>query len=61
MDGARLFSVVCSDRTGSNGLKLEHVEELLYGRGDGALERVVQRGCGVSCGDIQDPSVHLPV
>jgi len=24
MDEARLFLVVCSDRTGSNGLKLEH-------------------------------------
>ena len=24
MDEARLFSVVCSGRTGSNGLKLEH-------------------------------------
>ena len=24
MDEARLFSVVCRDRTGSNGLELEH-------------------------------------
>jgi len=24
------------------------VKELIYGKGDGALEQVVQRGCGIS-------------
>ena len=34
----------------------KHVEELLYGKGDGALEQAAQRGCGVSFyGYIQDP------
>ena len=69
MDKARLFLVVCSDRTRSNGLNLEHrkkfhtnMEELLYNKGDGALELVAQRGGGVSFyGDIQDLSGCLPV
>jgi len=38
------------------------VAELLYGKGDGALEQVAQRGCEVSFyGDIQDPSGYLHV
>jgi len=38
-----------------------HAEELLYGKGDGALKQVAQRGCGVFfCGDIQDPAGCLP-
>ena len=69
MDKARLFLVVCSDRTRSNGLNLEHrkkfhtnMEELLYNKGDGALELVAQRGGGVSFyGDSQDPSGRPPV
>jgi len=32
------------------------MEELLYGKGDGALEQVAQKSCGVSYGDTQDPS-----
>jgi len=36
------------------------VEEL-YIKGDEALEQVAQRGCGVSCGDNQDPFGCLPV
>jgi len=62
----QLFSVVRSDRTRSNALKLEHrnfhVEELLYSKGDRALEQAAQRSCGVSFyGDIQDSSGCLPV
>ena len=68
MDETRLFSVVCSDRTRSNGLKLEdrkfhtNMWKELYDKGDGVLEQATQRGCVVSFyGDIQDPSGCLPV
>jgi len=46
--------VVCNNWTRSSGLKLKHrefhtnVEELLYGKGDSALEQVAQGGCRVS-------------
>ena len=66
MDEARLFSVLCSNRTRRNGLKLEHwlpyqhAEEFLYGKVDGALEQAAQRGCGVTFfGDIQGLPGHL--
>ena len=37
------------------------MEELSYGKSDGALEQAAQRVCGVSfCGDTQDPSGCLP-
>ena len=59
----RPSSVVCSDRTKSNGQKLRHRKfhtnvqknfftELLYSAGDRALEQDAQRGCGISFGDI---------
>ena len=40
----------------------EYEEDLLYCGGDGALEWIVQEGCGVSpTGDTQEPSGHNPV
>jgi len=65
--GAKLFSVVPSDRTRGNGHKQaqevpsEHEEELLPSEGDGALEQAAQGGCGVSSGDIQDLPGRSPV
>ena len=53
MDETRLFSVVCSDRTRSNGLKIEdrkfhtNMWKELYDKGDGVLEQATQRGCGL--------------
>ena len=68
MDEARLFMVVHSDRTRSNGLKLGHRKFCTNMRNNfftvsvTALEQIAQRGCGVSFyGDIQDLSGRLPV
>ena len=66
-DGARLFSVVPSDRTGqpeteAQEVPSEHEEELLPSEGDGALEQVAQWGGGVfPSRDIQDPPGQGPV
>jgi len=66
-DGARLFSVLPSDRTRGKGHKLkqdvssECQEMLFHCEGDQALVQVAWRGCGVSIfGDIQTPSGHGP-
>jgi len=68
MGVARLFSVVCSNRTRSNGLKLEHQKFHTYMQKNffmvrvTELEQVSHSGCGVSFyGDVHDPSGHLPV
>jgi len=38
------------------------MDELLYDKGEGALEQVAQRGCGVTFyGDVQDLFGCLPV
>jgi len=68
MDGVRLFSVVCSNRTRGNkqiGIQevlYEDEEEVMYCGGDRALEQAAQRSCGVSfSGDTQDLPGHSPV
>ena len=69
MDEARLFSVMCSNRTKSNGLKYEHrkfctnmSKNFFMVRGDGALKQVARRDFGVSFyRDIQDLAGCLPV
>jgi len=67
MDGARLFSVVYSDRTRDSGqtgtqeVPYKHEEEL-YCEGERVLEQAVQGCCGVSFSvDIQDSSECFPV
>ena len=66
MDGARLLSVVPSDRTGGSGPKLEHRKLYLNMKknfeGYRALEQAAQSNCGISfSGDIRNPSGHFPV
>ena len=64
-DGARLFSVVPSNRDKgqwAQEVPSEHEEEFLPSEGDGALEQAAQGGCGVSfSGDIQDLPGQGPV
>lgn len=37
------------------------MEELIFGKGDVALEQVAKKGCDVSCEDIQDLAEGLLV
>lgn len=67
-DGARFFSVVFSNRTGSNEHKLKHricclyiSKILLKFNGDWTSAQVVQRGGGNSIlADTQNPTGHSP-
>ncbi|GAB0178393.1 mitochondrial enolase superfamily member 1 [Grus japonensis] len=60
-EGARLFSVVPSDRPRGNRHKLEVPSEYKE-KCDRALEQAAQRGCGVSfSGEIQTPPGRDPV
>lgn len=68
MDEARLFLVMPIDRnkrqwaqTGTQEFLCEHTEKLLYFEGDGALEQVTQRGCGISSGNTQNSPECFPV
>jgi len=68
MDGTRIFSVVCSDRTRSKGLKTEHRKFHTNLQKNFFMVRVTEywnrlpRGCGVSFnGDIPDSPGRLPV
>jgi len=66
-DGAKLFSVVPSNRTRGNGHKVNHGKFHLKKRriffGDyRALEQFAQKGCGVSfSGNVQNPPGCSPV
>lgn len=67
VDGAWCFLLVCSNKTRSNGHKLEHrkfhtnMRKKLF-ESDGAVEQVAQIGCGVSFSRYtQDPPGCLPV
>ena len=50
-DGARLLSVVPTDRTRGNGRQLKHIKfhlNYLNHEGSQTLAQIAQRGCGVS-------------
>lgn len=63
-DGARVFSMIPSERTRGNGHKQQEIPSdkkkiLFYSEGGQALEEVAQKGCGASIFvDIKIPTGH---
>lgn len=63
-EGARLFSVMLSDRMRGNGhrlknIKFEHKKNLFYPEGGQTLVQVAQRGCG-HVGPVENTAGHGP-